>query len=272
MEASNTHLKEIPEEDFFNLREKYLEGTKWFKVIHKSVKKNFTSRSTIESSCNARMSHSSTDTLMKYPQWIKSNRPKYIYQLWSEILTCAELLLSELDGYQKSFETYLPQLWLWCNCIQTGKCIFLYTGKEEGSIKYKEKVTKSLIDRKSNVYKDYNKSPVLIKLLYHWLGVNVMFRISYISLSTNTEWKKTASLHKLYIQEKKEQIYYTDLALPEFFSDQEKAISQVANTIFRKVTYDLKEAEESYVEMSRDMWTKVVKQWIRGKKDWNWRG
>lgn len=69
------------------------------------------------------------------------------------------------------------------------------------------------------------------------------------------EWKESSSLHKLYIQGKKEQIYDTDLALPEFFLDQGKAISQLANTRFRKVKYNLKEAEESYVQMRRDVWT-----------------
>lgn len=86
-------------------------------------------------------------------------------------------------------------------------------------------MTKSLIDRKSNGRREYYKSPVLIKILYHWLEVNVMFQICNICLSTNTEWKESSLLHELYIQGNNEQIYNTDLALPEFFLDQGKAIS-----------------------------------------------
>ena len=69
------------------------------------------------------------------------------------------------------------------------------------------------------------------------------------------EWKESSSLHRLYIQGKKEHIYNTDLALPEFFLDQGKYISQLANRVFLKVIYDLKEAEESYVQMRRYVWT-----------------
>lgn len=96
-----------------------------------------------------------------------------------------------------------------------------------------------------------------------------MFSICYIILSTNMEWKEYSLLHKLYIQGKKEQIYNTDLALPEFFLDQEKAISQLANTMFRKVIHDLKKLKKAKFKW-REMCEHVVKQWTRGKKTENW--
>lgn len=128
-----------------------------------------------------------------------------------------------------------------------------------------------MIDRKSNIHRECNKSSVLIKILYHWLEVNVMFRICYIILSTNMEWKDYSLLHTLYIQGKKEKIYNTDLVLPEFFLDQEKAISQLANTMFRKVIHDLKKLKKAMFKW-REMCEQVVKQWTRGKRDWKLRG